>query len=57
MIWELVVCIDIISPKCAVMATFPNAKTCYVAIQEIKTPLNSTKTFYCKPAEEKVANV
>jgi len=57
MIWELVVCIDIMSSECAVTATFLNAKTCYTAIQEIKTPLNDTRTFYCKPAEEKVANV
>ena len=57
MIWELVICIGVTYSECTVTATFPNARACYTSIQKIKTPLNNTKTFYCKPAEEKVANV
>ena len=57
MIWELIVCVGFGFTECSVTASFPNAKACYMAIKKIETPLNNTKTFYCKPAEAKVANV
>ena len=57
MIWELIICTGLGFTGCSASASFPNAKACYMAVKKIETPLNSAKTFYCKPAEEKAANV